>query len=95
MKKLVLLSVLITNFAYADFASQNKEALDFSTTGDVMNIQNTLKAGIDPNTGGGLGIGSTPCGQADANGKYFVVVKQLHPQTARLNRVITIKLRAN
>ena len=71
MKKLVLLSVLITNFAYADFASQNKEALDFSTTGDVMNIQNTLKAGIDPNTGGGLGIGSTPCGQADANGKYF------------------------
>ncbi len=71
MKKLVLLSVLITNFAYADFTSQNKEALDFSTTGDVMNIQNTLKAGIDPNTGGGLGIGSTPCGQADANGKYF------------------------
>ena len=61
----------MSTFAHADFASQNKEALDFSTTGDVMNIQNTLKAGIDPNTGGGLGIGSTPCGQADANGKYF------------------------
>ncbi len=71
MKKLLLLSLLISTFTHADFASQNKEALDFSTTGDVMATQNTLKAGIDPNNGGGLGIGSTPCGQADASGKYF------------------------
>ena len=71
MKKLLLLSLFISTFTHADFASQNKEALDFSTTGDVMATQNTLKAGIDPTNGGGLGIGSTPCGQADASGKYF------------------------
>ena len=71
MKKLLLLSLFISTFTHADFASQNKEALDFSTTGDVMATQNTLKAGIDPNNGGGLGIGSTPCGQADGSGKYF------------------------
>ena len=62
VNRFLVVCLFACNQVFADFASQNQQALDFATTGDIMATQEQLKQGIDPNTGGGLGIGSTPCG---------------------------------
>ena len=79
VKRLLILSLLISHQVFADFASQNQQALDFATTGDIMATQEQLKQGIDPNTGSGLGISSMPCGQPDANGKYYCGGQEITP----------------
>ncbi len=79
VNRFLVVCLFACNQVCADFASQNQQALDFATTGDIMATQEQLKQGIDPNTGGGLGIGSMPCGQVDANGKYYCGGQEITP----------------
>ena len=57
MKKYVslILASIISTGLQADFNTQTQDALNFGTTGDVMAAQESLKQGVNPYSGQGLG----------------------------------------
>lgn len=66
MKKYVslILASIISTGLQADFNTQTQDALNFGTTGDVMAAQESLKQGVNPYSGQGLGLSTNPCAES-------------------------------